>query len=325
MFHSFKIVALFIFLTSSIGVQAQNSTLKKQVLTYPSRFSSVEALANKINADFHSPEDKAKAAYVWMTHHISYDVKGINKQKRVAFKYSSEADLKAQKKTFRKALALKTLKRKKAVCEGYSTLYKALCTHLNIECEMITGSSKTFISEIGNTRLPSNHAWNAIKLNGTWHLVDVTWGAGSVDYSQMRFRRSYNPSFFDTEPSDFIINHFPDKSQWQLLDQKMSIKDFGLQYQIFQAYWDSNIKLIAPQSGILKHKKGENIQFRIENLSPKSHIAYKYRNEKFGNRITVNRTDGICRFTVPMTHLRKNELIIYIDTKPALGFKCQRQ
>ena len=64
---------------------------------------------------------------------------------------------------------------------------------------------------------------------------------------------------------------------------------------------------IVPQSGIL------------------SHIAYKYRNEKFGNRITVNRTDGNCRFTIPMTHLRKNELIIYIGTKPALGFKCQRQ
>ncbi len=217
-----KTLALISLLISSIAASAQKSTLEKTVLNYPNRFSSVNELADRIQADFTSQKDKAKAVYVWMANHISYDIKGINKQKRVAFKYSSEADLKAQKRAFRKELALKTLKRRKAVCEGYATLFKELCTHFNIKCEIITGSSKTFIAEIGNTRLPSNHAWNAIKLNGTWRLVDVTWGAGSVDYSQMRFRRSYNPSFFDTEPSDFIINHFPDKSQWQLLDQKMS-------------------------------------------------------------------------------------------------------
>jgi len=325
MFHSLKIVALFIFLISSFGIQAQDSTLENIVLTYPSRFNSVDDLANKINTDFHSSEDKARAAYVWMTHHISYDIKGINKQTKVSFSYKTEDDLLAQKRAFRQELARKTLKKKKAVCEGYATLYKELCSKFNIECEIITGSSKTFISEIGHAKLPTNHSWNAIKINGRWSLVDVTWGAGSIDFSQMRFKKHYTPIYFDCEPESFLLNHFPDKSQWQLVEREMTLKEFGLQHQVFQAYWDSNIRLVAPLKGKLEYKKGDSIQFRIENLSPKSHLAYKYRNKKFGEQLTLKRVGTTCSFSIPMTPLKRNELIIYIDTKPALGFKTYRR
>lgn len=318
-----KSVVFICFLLSALLVSAQQNSLELTVMNYPSRFNSINELADKIESDFTTQEDKAKAAYVWMAQHIGYDIKGLNKQIKVAFTYSSEADLIAQKRAFRKELARKTLRRRKAACEGYATLYKELCTLFNIECEIISGSSKTFITEIGNTKLPSNHSWNAIKIDGHWRLVDVTWGAGSVDYRLMRFKKLYTAAFFDSRPGDFIINHFPDKSQWQLLDHKISLKDFGMQFQVFQAYWDSNIRLIAPQKGILEYKKGDRIQFRIENLSPKSHIAYKYRNEKFGNQIRITRTGKTCSFSIPMTRLRKNELIIYIDTKPALGFKTK--
>jgi len=325
MIHSFKRFALFILLITGFAVQAQNSSLENIVLNYPSRFNSVDELANKISTDFHSNEDKAKAAYVWMTHHIRYDVKGMNKQSRVRFSYTSQADLMAKKRAFRQELASKTLKRKKAVCEGYATLYKELCMQFQIECEIVAGSSKTFISEIGNAKLPTNHSWNAIKLAGKWRLVDVTWGAGTIDFGQMRFKKSYTPFYFDCEPQRFLINHFPDKSQWQLVEKKITLKDFGDQHQVFQASWDTNIKLTAPQKGILEYKKGDSIQFRIENLSPKNHLAYKYRTEKFGEEVNLSRNGKTCYFSIPMTALKRNELIIYIDTKAALGFKTLRK
>jgi len=321
----FKTIIFISFLISSISSYAQKRSLEKTVLNYPSRYSSVNELADKIQADFTIQEDKAKAAYVWMANHISYDVRGINKQTKVAFTYSSEDDLRAQKRAFRKDLARKTLRRKKAVCEGYATLYKELCTQFDIECEIITGSSKTFISEIGNTKLPSNHSWNAIKIDGIWRLVDVTWGAGSVDYSQMRFNKLYTSAFFNCKAEKFLISHFPDDKKWQLLPNTLSLSDFGKQYQVYQAYWDFGIELIAPKSGILEYKKGDSIQFSIKNLSAESHIAYKYRNEKYGNKITLNRRGKSCTFSVTMTHLKKNELIIYIGTKPALGFKTLRR
>ncbi|MDE5422752.1 hypothetical protein L3073_11085 [Ancylomarina sp. DW003] len=313
------------FLLASLSGLAQKNSVEDKVSTYPSRFASVEALANKIESDFDSKEDKAKAAYVWMAKHINYDVEQVNKTSRVAFKYFSKEELLAQKRAFRKELAQKTLRRKKAICEGYATLFKELCLAFNIECEIITGSSKTFISEIGYPKLPSNHSWNAYKLNGKWYLVDVTWGAGSVDFNQMRFKKLYTAAYFNCKPEKFLINHFPDDEKWQLLPNKLSLSDFGKQYQAYQAYWDSGIELIAPQSGILKYKKGDSIQFTIEKLSPKYDIAYKYRNEKYGNKVTLKRRGKSCTFSVPMTHLRKNELIIYIDTKPTLGFKTQRR
>lgn len=323
--HTFKTVALFILMLASAGIQAQNSSLDNIVLNYPSRFSSVDDLANKINADFHSNKDKAKAAYVWMTHHISYDVKGMNKQSRVRFSYTSKADLMAKKRAFRRELASKTLNRKKAVCEGYATLYKELCSKLHIECEIVTGSSKTFISEIGNAKLPTNHSWNAIKLAGKWRLVDATWGAGSIDFNTMRFKKAYTAIYFDCEPNNFLINHFPDKRQWQLVEKEITLKDFGNQHQVYQTYWDANIKLIAPQKGILEYRKGDRIQFRTENLSPKNHLIYKYRNEKFAKAITPKRNGKISHFSIPMTAQKRNELIIYIDTKAVLGFKTLRR
>ena len=325
MIKSIKIFAFFIFLIPSFVVQAQDSTLEKTVLNYPSRFNSVDDLADKINDDFNSKKDKAKAAYMWMAHHISYVIKGMNKQSRVSFSYTSEAELVAQKRAFRRELALQTLKRKKGVCEGYATLYKEVCSKLNIECEIVTGSSKTFISEIGDAKLPTNHSWNAINIDGKWRLVDVTWGAGTIDFSQMRFKKNYTAIFFDCEPNEFLLNHFPDKSQWQLVENEITLKDFGHQHQVFQAYWDANIKLISPQKGILEYKKGDSIQFRIENLSPKNQLIYKYRSEKFAKQITPKCDGKACHFSIPMTALKRNELIIYIDTKAALGFKTLRK
>ncbi len=60
---------------------------------------------------------------------------------------------------------------KHAVCEGYSRSYKLLTDGLGIETSYVTG-----YNGVGNT----GHAWNRIKLGGTWYNVDATWD----DYTQ---------------------------------------------------------------------------------------------------------------------------------------------
>jgi hypothetical protein len=52
------------------------------------------------------------------------------------------------------------------------------------------------------------HAWNAVKIEGSWRLVDVTWA------SQVTGVRE---GFFMVPPEQFIETHYPSHSDWQLL------------------------------------------------------------------------------------------------------------
>ena len=56
----------------------------------------------------------------------------------------------------------------KAVCEGYSKLFQYLCCRTGINATQIPG-------EAGG----GGHMWNAVKLDGDWYEIDVTWDDGS--------------------------------------------------------------------------------------------------------------------------------------------------
>ena len=54
------------------------------------------------------------------------------------------------------------------VCEGYARAFKLLCDELGIPCILITGEGIS-----GEVQEP--HMWNAVRLDGAWYAVDVTW------------------------------------------------------------------------------------------------------------------------------------------------------
>lgn len=54
----------------------------------------------------------------------------------------------------------------KAVCEGYSEAMKLLCDLSGIECLIVTGKSLGSVED--------NHAWNIVKIDGSYYHVDVT-------------------------------------------------------------------------------------------------------------------------------------------------------
>lgn len=51
----------------------------------------------------------------------------------------------------------------KALCEGYAKAFSYLCNKAGIENTIVTGM----------TNVP--HMWNAVKLDGNWYHIDVTW------------------------------------------------------------------------------------------------------------------------------------------------------
>ena len=55
-------------------------------------------------------------------------------------------------------------------------------------------------------------------LAGRWRLVDCTWGAGYVREQTGCFHQEIRHHYLFTDPRDFIRDHFPHRSEWQLLD-----------------------------------------------------------------------------------------------------------
>ena len=63
----------------------------------------------------------------------------------------------------------------KSVCEGYAKLFQYLCYRTGIQATQISG-----VADGGG------HMWNAVKIDGDWYEIDVTWddGDGELLYYQ---------------------------------------------------------------------------------------------------------------------------------------------
>ena len=58
------------------------------------------------------------------------------------------------------------------MCEGYANTFQLLATKSGVTSVVVTGDvTYSDGSSIG-------HAWNQVKINGTWKTVDVTWNDG---------------------------------------------------------------------------------------------------------------------------------------------------
>jgi transglutaminase/protease-like cytokinesis protein 3 len=89
-----------------------------------------------------------------------------------------------------------------------------------MECVIVNGISKTRDNILKGIPYREDHSWNAVKMNGKWHLVDVTWANttsrdGSID-----------DFYFKTDPYIFILDHYPMDAVWQLIPEPVSLEEF---------------------------------------------------------------------------------------------------
>jgi len=120
------------------------------------------------------------------------------------------------------------LKKKRAVCEGYASLLDAMCDAVNIQTRTVVGFAKSYPeSHIPMNMKKSNHAWNAVMLAGEWHLVDVTWAAGTFNPKRRKFKQNFNEDFFLPDPDFFLLSHYPENLRWTLTNKIMKPKTFS--------------------------------------------------------------------------------------------------
>ena len=151
---------------------------------------------------------KIKSIHDWIVCNIPYDVAAYN-----------SGEIKIQQPHI-------TLRFRTAVCGGYATLFNYMARRAGFESHYVSGytkgRSKYAIQPVGQF---VRHAWNCVKINDIWYLIDTTWNAGYVTGN--RFTFSYSTDYFLTDPSLFIRRHYPQSPGFLLLDNYVSIEEFG--------------------------------------------------------------------------------------------------
>ncbi len=166
--------------------------------------ASVASLARTLTGGLTSDEERAREIFRWIAENVSYSAA------RPASSGGAEA----------------VLRSRTAACEGYASLFAAICRAAGLEAEVISGYSKGYHYRAGGAlSLKPDHAWNAVKIGGVWKLVDCTWGAGYMDDSG-RFHRLFNGHYFLTPPEEFIFDHFPEDPKWQLVARPVSREEY---------------------------------------------------------------------------------------------------
>ena len=137
------------------------------------------------------------------------------------------------------------LKKKKAVCSGYTNLMNEMCRLAGIESYGIEGYSKGFgyNGKIGNR---PDHAWNVVKMNAKWQLIDVTWDAGYLDYKT--FIKHYSTEWLYRTPEQFIYSHLPVKDEYQYLSKPKTAEEFVKEPYIPGIFFEYGLTLgkVAP-------------------------------------------------------------------------------
>ena len=291
---------------------------------YTSEYISTETLANQIKKDFKTDKDKIRALYTWLCLNISYDmVSFTNGQTAIGFSYSSRAEFNRKMKAINKNIVNNTLRSKKAVCEGYAQTFKEVSEQLEIPCKIIGGYAKGNVSDINNPPSQENHAWNAVKIDEKWYLIDTTWGAGNTNGK--KWKAKFDDFYFFTEPNEFILTHCPTESEWAFTETSLTKKEFFNKPIYKKSFFTNPLKLISPKSGVIEVSTNNDITFLIGQIPQDINLFYAFKGDKYSKKIQIDCNNTQCNFAIPYTKNNDTELYIFANQKPILEFKVKKK
>jgi hypothetical protein len=224
-------------------------------------------LAKDLTDPYPDHLSKARAIFVWITDNIKYDYKAYNKgRKPKPFKCKPGMNCEQLLVDWETKYLHKRINKGKAVCDGYSRLFKRMCDVAGVKAEIIDGYTKTEPYHVGLTG-PLDHAWNAVWLDTAWFFLDPTWAAGYctriADTDVLDgFVRRQNDYYWLTSFRDLARNHYPREAKWVMEANYTKEKYAANPYIISGVIED--LQLLSPASGVISARRGDTIRFAFE-------------------------------------------------------------
>ena len=251
-----KILPLILFLLCTPFINAQQPGPDDQ---------DPETLAKKITAGCVSDREKVTRIFRWITDNISYRVRSRSKKiiGSASQQFSGgDDDNDAPLKPLNERVAASVLKKKEAVCDGYARLFTTLCDFSGIRSAILAGDATSSTSK-PMSKFSVNHTWNAVFLDGEWHLLDVTWASGYISRSGNEFVRDYDAQYFLASPDKFIRDHYPDDLRWTLLSDAQVPEEFKGSPFKQKSFIKYRITSFSPATGVIEARVGDTIQLEL--------------------------------------------------------------
>ena len=136
---------------------ADNISSEMDIQTYLKIFDKIKYLTKVATSNFTKKEEQV----IFIANQLSEYVK-----------YDFEYDQKSQKEFMELSSLQGCLEGKKTVCAGVALAFERCMSEIGIENMLTIGYSG---DNEDNSKVPNNHVWNKVKINGKWYNVDVTY------------------------------------------------------------------------------------------------------------------------------------------------------
>lgn len=196
---NFVLVLFVALICPSPAISAVGSAeLERYALAAPaSAEASVPTLAAYLVSKAKTDDEKAWAIFRWIGDRISYDID--------AYLAGRVRDL--------NATAEHVLARRTSVCDGYATLFRDLARQAGLDAIKLSGYAKAYGVPVGEVFTAENHAWNLVRIEGRWRIVDPTWGGGYVIGD--RYKKKLDPLYFFSVPQQIKFTHWSNDATWR--------------------------------------------------------------------------------------------------------------
>jgi len=283
-------------------------------------FKDVQDLSKKLTTKFPEEFDKVKSIFYWITQYIIYDVNEFHADSAHSYyniiKYKQEVY--GNDSLYNLRILDTVLRKQAAICDGYARLFKTLCSFAGMKSEMIVGMGKTDIDDL--EKYDSNHAWNSVKVNDKWYLLDACWGSGNSNDSTTKFTKERDEFYFMSDPKYFSYTHFPDDKKYFYHSNPFSKQQFINLPVVYSNFFYAGFDSFTPLNGTIDSKKNGKIQITV------SKTDYKANNNFSGNLpVTSKKTETRYNIENELTNVAEPSFILYHKLKAIIKYKIKKE
>ncbi len=196
------------FLTMETSGQSNFDVIDKYAQSVPNSIKNdISDITHYIIKPCTTDLEKLRAIFIWIVTHISYDKAADSGTNSIAHDLDT------------------ILRYQKTICIGYAKLLQKMCQTAGLESEIISGYCHNNPTSKNITDSP-DHAWNAVKLNDEWYLLDATW---SASLWKSKPKKKINPEvdyYFLPKAATFLETHLPAQPLWQLVSNPIDMNIF---------------------------------------------------------------------------------------------------